>query len=314
MTNFKHLFGPVPSRRLGVSLGVDFIPAKTCSLDCIYCESGPTTNLSTERCKFISPDKITAELDSFLSTEPSLDYITFSGAGEPTLYSELGQVNDFIKKNYPDLKTALLTNGTLFWREDVRKECYGIDLVFPSIDAGSEEIFKKINRPEKSLHIKKVLEGIREFALNYKGSLWLEVFVLPETNMTEKALEDIKNAVSKIPHEKIFLNTLDRPGSENGLKKASPEELEKIRSFFGEKTETATRKSAVKISYSLNKEKEETLLRTIKIRPLTREDIVAITGFSKNELAGCIRSLEKRGKIKRKKIENDTFFTISEKK
>ncbi|MFO7734854.1 MAG: radical SAM protein, partial [bacterium] len=223
MTDFKHLFGPVPSRRLGVSLGVDFIPAKTCSLDCVYCESGPTTNLSTERCKFISPDEITAELDSFLSTKPSIDYITFSGAGEPTLYSGLGQINDFIKKNYPGFKTALLTNGTLLWREDVRKECYGIDLVFPSIDAGSEEIFKKINRPEESLHIKKVLGGIREFSLNYKGSLWIEVFVLPGINITEKALGDIKSAISEIPHEKIFLNTLDRPGSESGLKKASSE-------------------------------------------------------------------------------------------
>ena len=135
----NYLFGPVPSRRLGISLGLDLVPHKTCSLNCIYCESGKTTNLTIERKEYIPTAVLISELTTFLKTKPKLDYITFSGAGEPTLHSDIGTIVTFIKKNYPDYQLALITNGTLFYLSKLRREVKPVDLILPSLDAVSEK-------------------------------------------------------------------------------------------------------------------------------------------------------------------------------
>ncbi|MFO8145279.1 MAG: radical SAM protein, partial [Candidatus Syntrophosphaera sp.] len=153
----KYLFGPVPSRRLGVSLGVDLVPHKVCSLNCVYCEVGRTTNLTIQRKEYVPLDEVLKELEEYLSQDPDLDFITFSGQGEPSLNSGLGRVIDFIKDKYPRYKVAVLTNGTLFWDEKVRAEVMLADVLLPDLDAVSELAFLKVNRPAPELKIDRII-------------------------------------------------------------------------------------------------------------------------------------------------------------
>jgi len=160
---YKYLFGPVPSRRLGMSLGVDLVPHKVCSLNCIYCECGRTTNLTLERKEYVPFDEVIKELEHFMNNNPAPDYITFSGSGEPTLNSRIGDVLQYIKSNHPDILVAVLTNGTLFSDKQVRSELLSADVVLPSLDTASDSTFYKINRPFHSININDYIKGLEEF-------------------------------------------------------------------------------------------------------------------------------------------------------
>jgi wyosine [tRNA(Phe)-imidazoG37] synthetase (radical SAM superfamily) len=181
---YKHLFGPVPSRRLGMSLGVDLIPKKVCSLNCVYCEVGKTTNLTLERKEYVSVEAVKAELKHYFNHNSFAvpDYITFSGSGEPTLNIYLGEILQFIKENKPDIPIAVLTNGTLLYKEEVRKSLLQADVVLPSLDAATEPVFKKINRPVKDLNISECIQGLIEFRKEFSNKIWLEIFILPGYN------------------------------------------------------------------------------------------------------------------------------------
>lgn len=148
---YKHLFGPVPSRRLGMSLGIDLIPKKLCSLNCVYCEVGKTTKLTTNRLEYVKYDNVIAELKQFMGNNAKIDYITFSGSGEPTLNSRIGDILNFIKKEYPKIKTAVLTNGSLLYDKILRTEMISADVILPSLDAASQKVFEKIDKPNPSL-------------------------------------------------------------------------------------------------------------------------------------------------------------------
>ncbi|MCK4631597.1 MAG: radical SAM protein, partial [Bacteroidales bacterium] len=191
---YKYLFGPVPSRRLGMSLGVDLVPHKVCSLNCIYCECGPTTRLTIERNEYVPYNEVIQELKRFLSDNPALDYITFSGSGEPTLNSRFGDILKFIKKNYPDIPVAILTNGTLLNDKQVRGEIMDADLVLPSLDVASDLSFRKINRPFHSLNIEDYINGLCEFRKEYQGKIWLEVLIIPGYNNSKQDLKLLKEA------------------------------------------------------------------------------------------------------------------------
>lgn len=158
--DYKYIFGPVPSRRLGSSLGIDLIPYKTCSLNCVYCECGKTTDLTFERKEYVPTERVIEELDDYLKTEPELDYITFSGSGEPTLHNGIGEIIKFLKENYPQYQLALLTNSTLLNDEKLQDEIKKLDLIVPSLDAVSEDVFQKINRPVEGLSAQKIVQGL----------------------------------------------------------------------------------------------------------------------------------------------------------
>ncbi|MDD4253495.1 MAG: radical SAM protein, partial [Methanoculleus horonobensis] len=185
---YRHLFGPVPSRRLGISLGIDLVPHKTCSFDCIYCECGRTTDLTCERREYVPTGRVIAELDDFLAKGPDLDYITFAGSGEPTLHTGIGEIIAFIKDRYPRYRVAVLTNSALFTDPDVRAALMRADLVVPSLDAVSEEVFIKINRPSPGTTAERVLKGLLDFAREFSGEIRLEIFIVPDINDTEEEL------------------------------------------------------------------------------------------------------------------------------
>ncbi|MDX9696748.1 MAG: radical SAM protein, partial [Bacteroidales bacterium] len=225
---YKHLFGPVPSRRLGMSLGVDLVPHKVCSLNCIYCECGATTKLTTERKEYVSFDEIIAELNEFFKNNPHPEYITFSGAGEPTLNIHIGRIIEYIKYNFQGIPVAVLTNGTLLSNTLVRKELLLADLVLPSLDAAADAAFRKIDRPLKDFSIANYIQGLIDFSKEFKGKIWLEVMIMPGYNDDLQNLNLMKDAILKINPEKIQLNTLDRPGVIDSIRAASRIELQNI--------------------------------------------------------------------------------------
>ncbi len=232
--NKGYIYGPVLSRRLGKSLGIDLIPHKTCSLDCVYCECGKTTNLTLSREEYMSTEKIIKEIQNFLKNKPDLDYITFAGSGEPTLHSGIGEIISFINKNYPQYKVAVITNSTLLNDPEVINSILAADLIIPSLDAVSQEAFEKINRPHRNLTLEKIIAGIKKLTKKYDREIWLEIFIVPGVNDNEKELKLFKNFLNEVNIKKVQLNSLDRPGIVDWLKPANKSDLKRIANYLGD--------------------------------------------------------------------------------
>ena len=310
---YKYLFGPVPSRRLGMSLGVDLVPKKVCSLDCVYCEVGKTTKLTLERKEYVLYEKVTAELKDYFKNNPDPDFITFSGSGEPTLNSRFGDILDFVKTLKPNIPVAVLTNGTLLFNSNVRKELDKADVVLPSLDAATESVFNKINRPAKGLDIEKYIQGIVDFRKEFKGKIWLEIFILPEYNIDEKELLTLKNIITKIAPDSVQLNTLDRPGTINDLKPVSAEKLKEIVKLWNlDNVEIIAAAAKREENKAYRKDVEAVILETIARRPCTVEDIIKITGLNVSEINKYLDVLENKNVIETKKQKRGVFYQITE--
>lgn len=306
---YKYLFGPVPSRRLGMSLGIDLVFHKVCSLNCIYCECGETTILTSERKEYVPYDKVIEEIQSFMDNNPYPDYLTFSGSGEPTLNSRIGDVICFIKKNYPQIPLALLTNGTLLYLDEVRKELLDIDLVIPSLDSASEAGFKKINRPDSKLQVDKYIEGLIEFRKEYNGKIWLEVLIVPGFNDSDDELGLLKDAILKISPELVQINTLDRPGAIKEIRAATRAELIKIKDHLDmPNVEIISAPKERKDIRSYRKDIESAILETIYRRPCTADDLAKILGFHISEVNKYLDVLEAEGKIISERQERGVFY------
>lgn len=311
---YKYLFGPVPSRRLGMSLGVDLVPKKVCSLDCVYCEVGKTTKLTLERKEYIKSDKIKEELSNYFIHNPEPDYITFSGSGEPTLNLEIGEIIQFIKQNKAHIPVAVLTNGTLLYDKNVRDAIIRADIVLPSLDAASDNVFKKINRPAKDLSIDKYIQGIIDFRKEFKGKIWLEIFILPDYNDSENELKELKKAILKINPDSVQLNTLDRPGTVSNLRAATREELQKVIDFWQiENVEIIAAAVQRKNVKSYRKDIETAIIETIARRPCTLTDLSEILGIHINEINKYLDVLDSENKIETIKQERGVFYQKKEK-
>jgi wyosine [tRNA(Phe)-imidazoG37] synthetase (radical SAM superfamily) len=308
---YKYIFGPVLSRRLGISLGIDLVPHKTCTLDCVYCECGKTTDLTLEQKKYIRFKDIKEELDHFWTHNNDPDYITFSGSGEPTLNNELGTIIRYIKKSKPSIKIAVLTNSTLFNSPKVRNSLLKADLVIPSLDSVSKKSFLKINRPDKNLDIDMIVQGLKTFAREYKGQIWLEIFILPGFNNKESDLILLKRAIKNINPDLIQINTLDRPGTISDIKPASRFELESVKKFMGfDNIEIIAKiNENIRVNPAIEKKDvEAAIIKTINRRPCTRQDLVQLLGIESQILKKHISSLEKKTIIAGKKRERGIFY------
>jgi len=310
---YKYLFGPVPSRRLGMSLGIDMVPKKVCSLDCVYCEVGKTTKLTTQLNEYILYDKVIAELKDYFATNPDPDYFTFSGSGEPTLNIRIGDVLDFLKETKPNIPVAVLTNGTMFSDENVRKALLKADLVLPSLDAVTEQTFNKINRPADGLTAKKCLDGLIEFTKEYTGKIWLEIFILPGYNDNKVDVLALKDAIRQINPDLVQLNTLDRPGTISGLTSASADDMKRIIQLLDYPEAKVIAASAQRKNIqSYRTDTESAILGTIARRPCTLEDMVKILGLHINEINKYLDVLEADNKIKTIRQERGVFYQIVE--
>jgi len=309
---FKHLFGPVPSRRLGISLGIDLIPAKVCSQNCIYCEVGKTTNLTIERQEYVNLESICQELDIFLKSEPELDYITFSGSGEPVLNSRMGDLVIYLRKYYPQYKIACITNSTLIWDEKVQQELQDIDVLLPSLDAVSETAFRKLNRPHHALLASAIVQGLISFRQIFAGKIWLEIFLSPGINDQPEELELLRSACEKIKADRIQLNTLDRPGVIKGLSPLPLQKLEEIVQYFLPlPVEIIAKASLRQQKKSFDHDINSSIIELIRRRPCTDQDLCQILGLHINELNKYLGSLLSERKIREIEGERGIFFELN---
>ncbi len=293
---FPHLYGPVPSRRLGYSLGVDLLPFKTCSLGCVYCQLGRTKKATIRRGQFFSAKQILQEVQEFLKSGARVDFITFSGSGEPTLNKSIGWLIRKIKK-MTGVPVAVLTNGTLLSRPEVRKELAAADVVVPSLDAASQEVFEKVNRPHPSLRAEKIIDGLVKFRRQFKGQLWLEILLVRGINDAPAHLKKLKAAVEKINPDKIHLNTVVRPPAESRARPLSPEKMQEIKKFFGEKAEVVA---------SFRKKEQDrapenvaqAILSIVRRRPVSLEDLEHSLGLTREELSLHLQHLMEQKRVR----------------
>jgi wyosine [tRNA(Phe)-imidazoG37] synthetase (radical SAM superfamily) len=305
-TQTTQIYGPVPSRRLGFSLGIDIIPFKTCSLNCIYCQLGRTTKKTIHRKEYFAWSEILAQIKKKLSSGQRIDYITFSGSGEPTLNKILEKLIREIKK-LTSIPVAVLTNSTLLSRKSVRKALMAADLVVPSLDAAGQEIFVKVNRPHPSLKLEEIIEGLQKFRQEFKGSIWLEIMLVKGMNDSPSHIRKLKEAVAKIKPDKVQLNTVIRPPAERDARPLGLKDLEKIKKILGENCEIIagfSREAQESISENL----EEAILSLIQRRPVTLADISNSLGKHKNEIIKYLNFLLEEGKIQSVSHEGLEYF------
>jgi len=308
---YNHIFGPVLSRRLGLSLGIDLVPFKTCSYDCAYCECGHTTRRTIRRQDFFPADEVIAELRDVLSSRPHLDTITLAGSGEPTLARAIGPVIAFVKREYPEYPLTVLTNGSLLADRELRQEILPADRVIPTLTTASQQTFERIHNPDPSLRIDSIIQGMEEFRRIYSGELWLEVFVIPGLNTTDEELAGLRAAIARIRPDRVQLNTLDRPAAEGWVRKASDDELARVAdSIGGTEIEVVGRRQTVSRTTRVMTGDVDLVRATLSRRPSTVEDLVETTGLSGGEVAKILGELEDRGEIESERMARGVFYRI----
>ncbi len=307
--NYKYIFGPVPSRRLGHSLGVDVVPYKVCTLDCIYCELGATTNKTIEKKEYNPLNDMVSELKEKLKENIKIDYVTIAGSGEPTLFLKIGELISEIKK-ITQIPVAVLTNGTMLWDENVRSALKNADLVIPSIDAGNKEIFDKVNKPSEKLDFSKVIKGIQDFSKEFVGKIWVEILLVKGFSDSEKNINDILEILKSIRYDKIQLGTVDRPPTEQTAYPLTMKELEIIKQKFPANTEIISTNSNIIADDNFFLANEIDILSLLERRPCSIEDISKGLQIHKNEVIKYIDKLYRDKKIKKYYSTEKEFYCI----
>lgn len=263
--------------------------------------------MALKRKEYIPVDRITAELGDFLSKDPALDFITFSGSGEPTLHSGMGEIIAFIKTSHPGRKVALLTNGTLFYNPHMSAEILDLDLVKVSLDAVSEKVFYSINRPHRGLILSDIIKGLISLRKKFVNQFWVEVFLVPGFNDSQSELKKIRNVLSIIHPDRIQLNTLDRPGTEHWVKPVDKKRLTEIAAYLYDADIIKEFDTDRYIPVYMDGFHEQ-LLATIVRRPCTAEDISRSLGMDVNEVRRHLWTLTENGEISKKEMPRGVFF------
>ena len=291
---YKHLYGPVPSRRLGRSLGVDLVPFKVCPLDCVYCQLGRTTVHTVRRDVYVPTEEILAELADKLSSGPACDYITLAGSGEPTLHKDIGRIVSAIKE-MTDIPVAVITNGALLGDPEVRSALLQVDLVAPSLDAGDAETFGKITRPCPEITFESVVEGLKAFRREFKGRMDLEVFLVAGINDSESQLRKIKAIADEIGPDHVEINTATRPPAEKYVHAVPYERLLELCKILGPNARIiAVHAAPVEKSGTVNR---DDILAMLGRRPCTIEDISAGLQCHRQEVVKLVAQLVEEGLI-----------------
>ncbi len=301
----EYVFGPVPSRRLGRSLGVDLVPFKTCSYDCIYCQLGRTTRKSVRRREWASLDDVLEQLKDRLASKP--DYITLSGSGEPTLYSRLGELVAGIR-SLTDIPVAVLTNGSLLWQAEVRRQLMDAQLVIPSLDAGNADVFRAVNRPHESISFERLLEGLIDFRREYLGEYWLEVFILAGHTAMESEVNRIAQCVQRIRPARVQLNTATRPTAEDYAVMVDRARMLDIAARFSPTAEVIADYQGVHALHDF-KVGRESVLEMIRRRPCSLTDIADGLSIHRNEAIKYIEELDANGMLAKRTADGKVYYT-----
>lgn len=308
----NYFYGPVPSRRLGFSLGLDLLPSKTCSFNCLYCQLGLSKKKTVRRFSFIKILKLKKELKEIIGKNPKIDYITIAGSGEPTLHKGLDKIIAVIRRITKNkYKIAVVTNSSLLYRKEVRDELGKADLILPSLDAATDKTFLKINRPFKTITLKKTINGLIQLRKEFKGKIWLEIMLISGINDSKKEIDKFKEILDKIKPDKIQLNLPIRPA---GVKLSLPSQrkVKSIERAFGK-----TAKGVVK--FSLNKSRgkaygnlKKNILKFLKVRPATLEDLAKSLTANLNEIVKQLALLLSEKSIKTSITGGVKYFVIND--
>lgn len=302
----KRVFGPVPSRRLGRSLGIDTVPFKTCSYDCVYCQLGRTTCKTVERENWFGWEPLKTEIQEGLQARP--DYITFSGSGEPTLHAGLGKLIGKVKA-VTAVPVAVLTNGSLLWRADVRCDLQEADLVIPSLDAGDARLYRHINRPHDAIPFDRMIEGLIAFRQEFKGRYWLEVFLLAGYTSVRAEVEKIAAWVKRIQPDRVQLNTVVRPPAESCAEPVPHEQLVRLAELFEPHAEVIDDYEQPLPEEQVHPDADR-ILDMLSRRPCTIQDVVSAHGLHRNEAIKHLDLLTRRGIVERVVVGTDLYYRV----
>jgi wyosine [tRNA(Phe)-imidazoG37] synthetase (radical SAM superfamily) len=309
--DFKYVFGPVASRRLGRSLGVDVVPFKTCPYDCVYCQLGRTTNHTATLAEYAPLTDLLNEIQLKIEDGVEADYITIAGSGEPTLYSEMTALIAGIKR-LTRIPIAVITNGALFWRKEIRDALQGANLVVPSLDAGFAESFERVNRPCGGITFDHMVEGLIEFRKEFHGQIWLEAFLLGGVTDTDAEADRIEEIVARMQPDKVQLNTVARPAPDGDVIPAPPERLRKIAERIGPNAEVVahyeSRNEAV-VKATTTKE----VLGVIRRHPCSLADVARGLGAAEKDVAQRLADLETRGVVTSTIRDGEAFYMAARK-
>jgi wyosine [tRNA(Phe)-imidazoG37] synthetase (radical SAM superfamily) len=294
MQKYRYLFGPVPSRRLGRSLGVDLTPRKTCPLDCVFCQLGKTTHKTLTRKEYVPTEAVLSELDTWIKAKGNADYITLSGSGEPTLHSGFGEVLHFIRSR-SSIPAVLLTNGTLLHLPEVQEAASYAHVVKVSLSAWDQASFGWVNRPHPELSFDRMIEGQKAFRTRFKGQMWLEVFLVAGMNSLPSDVAKIAGLVKEIRPERIHLNTAIRPPSEDFATPVPRERLESLSPLFYPKAEVIAEFEA-KQRVEMQAAQEE-IYSMLQRRPCTAQEIAETFTMHPNEVSKYLGKLLKEKRI-----------------
>ena len=303
----SYVFGPVPSRRLGRSLGVDVVPFKTCTYDCIYCQLGRTTDKTVEQAEWVPLEDVLEDLQAGLSAAP--DYVTISGSGEPTLFSRMGELIERIKE-MSDVPVAVLTNGSLLWRKEVREQLMSADLVIPSLDAGNEAMFRAVNRPHNDLSFERMLGGLIDFRHEFHGQYWLEVFLLGGHTATQAEVRELARCAELIGPDRIQLNTVTRPPAEDYAFAVEPGRMTELAAMFNPVAEVVASFHTVHQQREFSVRRDD-VLEMLRRRPCSIKDIADGLGMHRNEVVKYVEELTARNLLELSRVGGRAYYRVS---
>lgn len=301
-----YVFGPVPSRRLGLSLGVDLVPFKTCSYDCLYCQVGRTTCLSVEPRALVPLEAVTKELKRSLEGM-SPDVVTFSGSGEPTLHSGIGEVIAAVK-TWNDLRVAVLTNGSLLWRDEVRQRLQAADVIMPTLCTVREDTYRKIHRPHPDLVVSRLIQGLKSLRKSYRGELDVEVMLLAGLNDTQEELEGIRKVLMDVNPERIQLNTVVRPPADARALSLDREKMEGVKTYFGAKAEIIAFIPPVPRDQNYQSN-TAAIMEMARRRPVRALDVAQALALPAKEAESLIKGLVVKGYLRSRVHLEETYYT-----
>lgn len=306
--NPKYVFGPVPSRRLGRSLGIDLVPFKTCTFDCVYCQIGRTTHPSLERHEYVPLREVLSQIAEALARGPRPDYITLAGSGEPTLYARLGELIDGIHK-ITDVPVDIITNGSMLWMDDVFADVRRADLIIPSLDAGDKDMYDRINRAVCGLTFDKLVAGLKRLSETCPEKVWLEVFFVAGVNDDAAHAAKIAELARGLKFARVQLNTAVRPPAEKHVRGVSPEHLEELADLFTPRAEIVADFSAPTIEGGCALH-ADTVLDMLRRRPCTVDDIVAGLAVPRQEVLKILELLLRDGKIHTQLQQGREYYLV----
>ena len=308
----KYVYGPVPSRRLGQSLGIDPIPSKTCDYQCIYCQLGKTTNLTDKRKDFYPKEEIYKELEESINqNQGKFDYITFVGSGEPTLCKSLGKL--ILKaKELSKKPICVITNGSLLYQDDLKDDLIFSDVVLPTLDAGDEKLFIKINRPLPSIKYEKMIQGYIDFRKEFNGKFWIEIMVMKGINDSREELFKIKKKIDLIQPDRIDINVPIRPPTESWVKIPDQDVIPILNDIFGDYNNINFPEQGTFSVFGSNFEKE--LKDLLERHPMRLEQITETFSsktVNEQDLLDQLNTLASQNKIKKVIYNNQTFWKLT---